>query len=38
VQFALNLRDLVVGVREWTGLLIYHLTGRTYTLFPAPKA
>ncbi len=38
VQFALNLRDLVVGVREWTGLLIYHLTGRTTAFFPAPEA
>ncbi len=37
-QFALNLRDLVVGVREWIGLLIYHLTGRTSTFFPAPEA
>jgi uncharacterized SAM-binding protein YcdF (DUF218 family) len=37
-QFALNLRDLVVGVREWTGLLMYHLTGRTAALFPAPEA
>ncbi|UTW10370.1 YdcF family protein [Marinobacterium rhizophilum] len=37
-QFALNLRDLVVGVREWTGLLIYHLTGRTSAFFPAPEA
>lgn len=37
-QFALNLRDLVTGVREWTGLLIYHLLGRTDALYPAPKA
>lgn len=37
-QFAVNLRDLVTGVREWTGLLIYHLLGRTDALFPAPEA
>jgi uncharacterized SAM-binding protein YcdF (DUF218 family) len=37
-QFALNLRDLVVAVREWTGLLIYHLSGRTSAFFPAPEA
>ncbi|GGO78599.1 hypothetical protein GCM10011348_10900 [Marinobacterium nitratireducens] len=36
-QFAVNLRDLVTAVREWTGLLIYHLLGRTDTLFPAPR-
>ncbi|NVK42055.1 MAG: YdcF family protein [Oceanospirillaceae bacterium] len=37
-QFAVNLRDFVTGTREWTGLLIYHLLGRTDALFPAPEA
>lgn len=37
-QFAVNLRDLVTGTREWTGLLIYYLLGRTEALFPAPEA
>ncbi len=37
-QFVLNLRDLVVGVREWTGLLVYYLTGRSSALLPSPES
>jgi uncharacterized SAM-binding protein YcdF (DUF218 family) len=31
-----GLRRTDVAVREWTGLLIYWLTGRSSALFPAP--
>ncbi|MFC6670115.1 YdcF family protein [Marinobacterium aestuariivivens] len=37
-QFAGNLRDLVTAVKEWSGLLIYHLLGRTDRLFPGPES
>jgi len=29
-----HLRDLVIGVREWVGLLAYHVSGKTAVLFP----
>jgi len=32
---ALQLTDLVM--KEWIGLLAYYLTGKSATLFPAPK-
>lgn len=32
-----GLRRVDVGVREWTGLLVYWLTGRSSELFPAPR-
>lgn len=31
-----NLQRLDLAAREWTGLLVYRLTGRTRTLLPAP--
>ena len=34
VSAGLGLTDM--AMREWTGLLIYWLTGRTSALFPAP--
>lgn len=32
-----NLEIATVAIREWIGLVAYNLTGRTSTLFPAPK-
>lgn len=31
-----GLADLDTGVREWLGLLVYYLSGRTDALWPAP--
>ncbi len=31
-----NLQRLDLAVREWTGLIVYRLSGRTRTLLPAP--
>ncbi|WP_299866598.1 YdcF family protein [uncultured Hoeflea sp.] len=33
-QFAINLNNLNVGVREWIGLIAYRLTGRTREFLP----
>jgi len=33
-NFAQNLDELNVGVKEWIGLLAYRITGRTESLFP----
>jgi uncharacterized SAM-binding protein YcdF (DUF218 family) len=30
-----HLRDLVIGVKEWVGLVAYYLTGKTTALLPA---
>jgi hypothetical protein len=32
-----GLKRLDTATREWVGLLIYRLTGRTDALFPAPQ-
>jgi uncharacterized SAM-binding protein YcdF (DUF218 family) len=36
IDFAGNLGAVDDGVHEWLGLLVYRLSGRTDTLFPAP--
>ena len=33
-----HLQALQAGVREWIGLLVYFLTGKTLQLFPSPEA
>lgn len=37
-NFGGGLRGLVEGVREWVGLFVYRLLGRTTELFPDPPA
>jgi len=36
-DFASGLRGLDAGLHEWAGLIFYWLTGRTDTIFPAPR-
>jgi len=37
-NFTRNMADLKTGVREWIGLLAYHLTEKTAELIPAPTS
>lgn len=37
MRFLGNLGRLTVGVKEWTGLLAYYLTGKTPALLPGPS-
>jgi hypothetical protein len=34
--FPTRLNQAEGALREWLGLVVYHLTGRTDALFPAP--
>ncbi len=35
-NFGGNLQDLDMALHEWTGLIVYYLTGKTSHLFPGP--
>lgn len=32
-----HVRDLSIALKEWIGLIVYHYTGKTAALFPAPN-
>ncbi len=35
-KYWMHIRDLSFTIKEWIGLLVYHYTGKTDSLFPAP--
>jgi len=34
IGFSRNLANLIIGMREWAGLFVYYITGKTKVLFP----